>query len=346
MRGRPSRTSRPGTPGILASALWLTSLATSVAFADIPPGERAVLEAIYQNTGGADWLGGSDPQQPDGWLGAPGTECSWYGIACDVNKNHVVSIALGNNHLVGGPLPDLTALTNLKSFYVYNNQLTGPIPSLAGLGAFQVFFAYNNQLSGAIPPLSGVGLNGLQSFNVSNNQLSGPIPALNGAHALSAFYADHNHLSGPIPDLGGLGYLTNFDVANNDLSGPMPALSGVGLINLKYIWVDHNHLSGNIPDLGDVTTLRFFYANDNRLNGTIPALDTLFDLQEFRVENNQLTGAPPPPPSPGSLIPGHSSLCPNPLDLVTSFGWNAPTGYTPWYYPCYHIFDDGFEPLP
>jgi hypothetical protein len=329
----------------LHCALIVLGLQVSTANA-IPPEQRAVLDALYQDTGGPAWTHGSDPLQADGWERDPGTECSgWYGVICDA-QGRITSIVLPDNHLTGGPLPDLTPLGSLRSFYVYNNEITGPIPNLAGLTAFQIFFAYNNQLSGSIPPLSGVGLNGLLGFNVSNNELTGPIPALNGAHALQSFYADGNHLTGSIPDLSGLSYLVNFDVSSNELTGELPPLSGVGLTSLKYVWVDHNQIGGSIPALDGLTTLRQFYANDNELSGSIPSLASLTALQEFHVENNLLTGPPPTPPSPSVLVADGSSLCPNRLDLVSSPGWNVPTGYTPWYYWCNELFLDGFDTPP
>ena len=42
----------------------------------ILPAERAVLLALYASTNGAEW------KHHDGWGGASGTECSWYGVAC------------------------------------------------------------------------------------------------------------------------------------------------------------------------------------------------------------------------------------------------------------------------
>jgi len=344
--GFPRVSNREAGRRTLVCALFAFGFNGSVAFAAIPAAERAVLDALYQNTGGAAWTHGSDPAQPDSWEGAAGTECSRYGVICDVQQRHVTSIVLHDNNLTGGPLPDLTPLGSLMSFYVYNNQITGPIPNLAGLTVFQTFFAYNNQLSGSIPPLSGVGLNGLHGFNVSNNLLTGPIPALNGVHLLQAFYADGNHLTGTIPDLSGLGYLTNFDVSGNELTGEIPPLSGVGLTSLKYLWLDHNQLSGSIPVLDGLTALRQFFANDNELSGSIPPLDALTALQQFHAENNLLTGLPPTPPSPSVLVAGGSSLCPNRLDLVSSPGWNVPTGYTPWYYWCNELFLDGFDTPP
>ena len=48
----------------------------SVAIAQVPQIERDALVALYNSTDGANWTDNT------GWLGAAGTECSWFGVAC------------------------------------------------------------------------------------------------------------------------------------------------------------------------------------------------------------------------------------------------------------------------
>src|SRR5712692_11863945 len=143
----------------------MVGMFASVARADIPSTERDVLVALYNSTGGAGWTVQTN------WNGAPGTECTWYGVTCDSGSAHVIGIALVNNNLTG-TIPSLTGLTALQSFDVSTvcpsfmcsspNQLTGPIPSLTGLTALQSF-----DVSNACP-----------SFCLSHNQLTGTIPSL------------------------------------------------------------------------------------------------------------------------------------------------------------------------
>lgn len=109
----------------LSAALATLALATLAlpAFAQIPASERQVLVDLYNNTQGASWTNRS------GWLGAAGTECTWFGITCDSGSGHVIDVDLYDNTLVGA-LPSLSGLTSLRAFSVGNNQLTGTPPAV------------------------------------------------------------------------------------------------------------------------------------------------------------------------------------------------------------------------
>jgi len=72
------------------------------------------------------------------------------------------------------------------------------------------------------------------------------------------------------------------------------------------------------------------------------------NLVVFSVGHNQLSG-PISATRPGTLFAGLSSLCPNLFDLTPSAndnGWNAATGFTPWWSErnsrCDILFVDGF----
>jgi hypothetical protein len=51
----------------------------------------------------------------------------------------------------GGPIPVLAGLSNLKYFWVYDNQLTGSIPALTGLTKQERILVRENQLTGNAP---------------------------------------------------------------------------------------------------------------------------------------------------------------------------------------------------
>lgn len=183
----------------------------------IPAVERAVLIDLYNSANGAGWW------DVTGWLGEPGTECSWTGITCDDSGTtvtgimllfanltgtlpdtlngltHLTSLQINDNSGLGGSIPPLTGLTQLQSIDLSRNALTGGLPSLAGLPSLQTALFNNNQLSGSIPPFDGV--TGLQWFAAADNQLSGGIPSLAGLSALTGFYVDFNQLTGPPPPL-------------------------------------------------------------------------------------------------------------------------------------------------
>ena len=283
--------------GIIRSRAIARLLATLALFvctfshAAIPPSERAVLDAIYTQTNGANW------KNHAGWEGAAGTECTWAGVVCDANQTHVEQVILSapdqnfvphGNNLVG-TLPSISALTQLQAFDVSANQLSGPLPLLAGLTNLSMFFAKQNQFTGNIPPLAG--LTNLQRFAVGTNQLSGSIPSLSGLSALLIFGVDNNRLTGPIPVLSGLNNLQVFQAHNNQLNGTLPQLTG--LSSLTEFRVFGNQLTGNIPSLAGLTNMTYFGVGINQLTGTNPSLAGLTSLQTFNTYTNRLTGPIP-----------------------------------------------------
>ncbi|HVJ61394.1 MAG TPA: hypothetical protein VM555_01620, partial [Tahibacter sp.] len=109
------------------------------ASAAIPASEREALIAIYNATGGPNWT------NKTGWLGAPGTECNWYGVSCGFDT--VVTLFLDNNNLVC-PLPPINALRNLFFLNLPGNQLSGPIPSFDGITKLTHIWLNDNRLIG------------------------------------------------------------------------------------------------------------------------------------------------------------------------------------------------------
>ena len=94
------------------------------AHAQIPPIERDALIALYNSTDGANW------SNSGGWLGTPGTECSWYGVTCAGGQ--VLRITLYSNQLSGVIPPELGNLSSLWSLDLNSNQLSRGIPPELG----------------------------------------------------------------------------------------------------------------------------------------------------------------------------------------------------------------------
>jgi Leucine-rich repeat (LRR) protein len=250
--------------------------------------ERDVLIALYNSTGGASWTNNT------GWLGAPGTEGTWWGVT--VGSGHVTSINLYNNNLKGTIPVELGNLAKLQWLNLFNNQLMGAIPAqlgnLANLGDLDLS---NNQLTGAIPTQLG-NLANLGQLLLSRNQLTGTIPAQLGNLAnLQYLCLDRNQLTGTIPaQLGNLANLQSLFLYDNQLSGAIPAQLG-NLANLSWLDLDTNHLTGAIPpQLGNLANLQYLFLYGNQLSGAIPAqLGNLAKLQYLCLDTNQLTGAIP-----------------------------------------------------
>ncbi len=126
-----------------AVSLLLISLA-GVSYSQISQTEREALIALFNATGGYNW------SISNGWNGAAGTECDWYGVGCSYGS--VSRIVLDDNSLSGSIPAELGNLTNLTSLYLNVNSLTGSIPSELG------------------------NLTNLTGLSIGDNFLTGPLP--------------------------------------------------------------------------------------------------------------------------------------------------------------------------
>ncbi|MDE0142853.1 MAG: fibronectin type III domain-containing protein, partial [Caldilineaceae bacterium] len=175
--------------------------------------EKAALIALYHAVGGPRWT------HSDNWLSAAPL-AAWHGVRTD-SSGRVTGLVLVANRLLG-PIPDLSALSNLTELNLGHNQLLGPIPDLSALTNLNGLDLGHNQLRGPIPDLST--LTNLTSLDLASNQLRGPIPDLSTLTNLTSLDLGHNQLRGPLPDLRVLTNLTDLDLASNQLTGPLPDL--------------------------------------------------------------------------------------------------------------------------
>ena len=102
---------------------------------------------------------------------------------------------------MSGTLPDLGALTSLRTLNLGDNQLSGEIPDwLGSLTGLQDLSLRDNRLTGAIPDWLG-NLYLLEVLYLGDNQLSGPIPAaLGDLSGLQSVRFAGNALTGCVPD--------------------------------------------------------------------------------------------------------------------------------------------------
>jgi uncharacterized repeat protein (TIGR01451 family) len=271
----------------------MAELAAVNASAAISTAEREALIALYNSTNGPSWRRGGSS-----WLGAPGTECTWYGVTCDGAGTTVTELSLGGNQLKG-PIPsELGSLTGLQTLELAANSLGGSIPpdlgSLTNLRTLDL--RLNGLLNGSIPPQLG-NLTSLQSLELAYNSLSGPIPPqLGNLVNLQTLNLERNSLSGAIPpQLGNLTNLRTLNLRSNLLGGTIPLDLG-DLTRLQILDLDTNQLTGSIPpQLGNLTSAQSIDLRHNRLNGAIPPqLGNLANAQLIDLSDNQLSGSIPP----------------------------------------------------
>ena len=138
--------------------------------------DRAVLEALYDATGGADWIDNTN------WkTAAPLGE--WFGVTTDT-AGRVTRLELPGNGLAG-PIPaalgELALLRNLDfgsrwdsaAQQLVGNTLTGPIPAeLGNLASLERLSLGTNALTGPIPAELGR-LTSLESLSLYGERVDG-----------------------------------------------------------------------------------------------------------------------------------------------------------------------------
>jgi Leucine-rich repeat (LRR) protein len=300
----------------IAAIGLLAGVVPGPVLAAIPTGERDALIALYGSTNGSGWY------HSTGWLGAPGTECSWWGVTCDVGENHVVQINLSTNNLVGSIPPIINQLPELVILNLFANTLTGTIPaSLGSLSQLQeIKLGYGGTISGSIPPelgnltalthldindheltgdipLSIFGLANLEHLDLSWNNLTGGVPAaVSGLTSIRDLMLPGNPLGGTIPpELGTLPNLEDLNLSSCDLTGEIP-VQLANAPNLRHLSLGWNQLTGPFPiSLTTSTSLTTISLSGNRLSGPIPPeLGGMTQLTGLYLSSNMFTGSIPP----------------------------------------------------
>ena len=248
------------------------------------PSDREILEALYDATGGPNWV------SSENWLTSrPLGE--WSGV--EVNESgHVSTIALRRNNLAGLIPPELGSLAGLVDLSLSSNDLTGPIPSeLGNLAELRDLELAGNNLTGSIPPSLG-NLDGFKWLRLEDNGLTGSIPpSLDNLHRLLVLNLEGNGLPGSIPaELGSLANLLQLDLGYNDLTGPVPAELG-SLSKLESLSLTDNALSGPVPvEFAGLASLSALHLRRNAgMTGTLPnGLTALGNLEEILLEGTGL----------------------------------------------------------
>ena len=220
---------------------------------DFSQEERDVLISFYQSTNGDNW------SQRSGWLETSGTECSWFGIECNTEKNHVIGIQLPDNNL-SGVIPDnLQKLQSMVRLDLRANHLEGNIPdSIGELSDLIHLDLSSNEFDGNIPE-SLAQLTQLEALLLYDNQLYGFIPEAFGTlKSLKRLYLEKNHLTGTLPQ----------------------SLST--LVNLEKIRVHSNQLMGEIPNSYIQLTTLLNNGSDFRWNGLYSENSDLVNFLNIR----------------------------------------------------------------
>jgi Leucine-rich repeat (LRR) protein len=293
-------------------------------------GDRAVLEAIYEEGGGADWR---DERARGSW-GSGVSHCKWTGVTCD-NSKKVTRLFMGNFGLttlserigeldrletlsVRGngleALPEgLGAIRGLETLLVSSNRLTRlPGSMLRGSSALTYLDIGENLFDDLSPLCSLRSLDRLRANSnllttvpdclarlpviylvLESNLLRGPLPVgLCTMATLQYLEANDNQISGAVPEgcFASLSALKTLHLQNNQIES-LPAGFFDGLASLEGLFLSGNRLRG-LPAFGaNLSRLEVLALSNNRLQ-TLPSLSGLTSLREALLEFNALTSLP------------------------------------------------------
>ncbi|VAH53186.1 hypothetical protein VPH35_032140 [Triticum aestivum] len=190
------------------------------ALASAPPAEGALLAAFLAKA------------DPTAHLRFPlaSTPCAHPGVTCG-GAAGITHLVLEQAGLNGTFSPDtLSGLAALRVLSLKSNALHGPVPDLSALGNLKALFLAGNRFSGPFPA-SLASLRRLRSIDLSGNRFSGALPP--GIEAafphLTALRLDSNHFNGSVPAWN-QSSLKLLNVSYNDFSGPVPVTASMALM--------------------------------------------------------------------------------------------------------------------
>ena len=207
-----SRTPRTARLAALAAfACWGAFAAEATA--QDAASDRAVLEALYDATGGASWTFSTN------WKTAAPLD-EWHGVTTDA-AGRVRGLSLNANRLDGPIPPELGTLASLEWLTLGHNDLTGPIPpELGTLANLEMLHLPENELTGPIPSELG-SLANLEQMDLSENaSLTGALPrSLTGLSRLTRLNISETGVCAP-PDEAFQAWLATIDFSGDTCNAP------------------------------------------------------------------------------------------------------------------------------
>eukprot|EP01117_Protostelium_nocturnum_P012034 TRINITY_DN4405_c0_g1_i7.p1 TRINITY_DN4405_c0_g1~~TRINITY_DN4405_c0_g1_i7.p1 ORF type:complete len:475 (+),score=146.37 TRINITY_DN4405_c0_g1_i7:1175-2599(+) len=211
-----------------------------------------------------------------------------------------------------GIIPNLSFLTNMKSFRADGNLFNGNLPVISGLQYFEEFSISNNSVvidSSTFASL--LSLPKLTRIDLSYNRIEGGIPVIQNpaVNSLNLFSCS---LTGSIDPSFYSWRLQSLNLSRNSLTGIIGAFrsdpvdldlsdnqftGGVGFIgslaSIKNLNISNNHFEGQVPDISGQKALVTFDVSNNQLSGSPPAfsIQNFASLEVVDLHSNQFTGS-------------------------------------------------------
>tara|TARA_R110002050_G_scaffold49752_6_gene115347 strand:- start:1556 stop:2731 length:1176 start_codon:yes stop_codon:yes gene_type:complete len=182
----------------------------------IPDNEVSALMDLYDATNGQDW------RYKWNWGSTNPCVTGWFGVSCDAEGSHVITLDLYENNLNGTLPSTISGLTALRHLHLWTNNLVGTIPSSLGQMS-QLLHLYLN-----------------------NNLMRGELPTeLGNATALVNLFLHHNYFTGILPpSLKHLSKLVYLDAQYNALTGRIPLY----VCKIGHVYLENNYFSCPEPE--------------------------------------------------------------------------------------------------
>ena len=237
---------------------------------------RSALEALYEATGGPNWLNN------DNWLtDAPLGE--WFGVETDAS-GRVVWLDLSFNNLTGSIPPEFGYFSRLTTLWLTGNQIDD-VSALASMTNLVTLSIGQNNVTD-ISPLAGLINLTYLSVGDANIEDISPLAGLTNLTDLSILAANIQD-----EDLSLLSSLTNLSslaLSHNRIADISPLAEMTGLTGL---WLWDNQIK-DISPLAGLTNLTFLSLGKNNIE-VISPLSALTNLTELFLNDNNITDVSP-----------------------------------------------------
>ncbi|TYI13344.1 hypothetical protein ES332_A08G052500v1 [Gossypium tomentosum] len=217
-----------------------------------------------------------------------------------LNLTNLEVLYLGNNFFNNNLLAQLSGLFNLKSLYMYNNQLKGSIniKVLNNLTRLKMLDLSDNKIKSLQSPHDGerpLNLTNLEELNLDSNSFTNRLLAqLSGFSNLKSLKIGSNQLKGSINIkelLDSLSNLEELDISQNEVKECVP-IKNKGWCDLRKFEVldlSENALEGTLPScLANLSSLHYLDISDNQFagKGASTALANLTLLRFISLSRN------------------------------------------------------------
>ncbi|XP_074264036.1 putative inactive receptor kinase At5g67200 [Silene latifolia] len=157
------------------------------------------------------------------------SHCQWQGVQC--LNNRVVRFVVEGENLGGILVSDsLSRLDQLRVLSLKNDSLNGPVPDLSALYNLKGLYLEYNHFTGRFPA-SIKTLHRIRTIDLSRNNFTEELPTwLAGLDRLYCLRVEFNKFTGTIPVFNQTTLLV-FNVSNNNLRGPIPVTPTLSRFN-------------------------------------------------------------------------------------------------------------------